>query len=79
MARPRLKNRVRAFFAGYLNLDDPEDAKLWEWYQSLPHGRRWPILKTLLLNGHAIASAVHDGDLERAEAAADEILAGLVE
>lgn len=79
MARPRLTNRKRAFFAGYLNLDNPEDAKLWEWYQALPQGQRWPILKALLLNGQAIASAVRDGDLERAEAAADEILAGLVE
>lgn len=63
------------YFAGYLHPGEDDD--LIAWWNSLPKGKRFPILIATLRSG-GMAAGVAEDDAAVAEDAADEILRNFV-
>lgn len=72
MGRPKKTPAVRMYFAGYLHPGEDDD--LIAWWESLPHGKRFPTLIAILRSGGGMNMEIVDEDAEKAEAAVDTIL-----
>lgn len=64
---------------GYLKRGvDPEIDKLLEWLDGLPARKRFPLVIQRLMMGAALEAVVEDGDVEKARAAARQIIGAFV-
>jgi len=70
--RPKKNKPIRMYFAGYLHPGEDDD--LIEWWNSLPKGKRFPILIAILRSGGGLEVDQYDEDVEKAENAVETIL-----
>ena len=70
--RPKKNKPIRMYFAGYLHPGEDDD--MIAWWESLPKGKRFPILLAILRSGGGLDVDQYDEDVEKADAAIELIL-----
>ena len=70
--RPKKNKPIRMYFAGYLHPGEDDD--MIAWWESLPKGKRFPILLAILRSGGGLEVDQYDEDVEKADAAIELIL-----